>query len=64
MSSTQKLAKFLRPYRKSAIIAPLLMTLEVTMDLMQPRLIQQIVDLGIIPIPLHRLGNMFCHPHK
>ena len=42
-----KLLKYLKPYWFSAILAPLLMVLEVAMDLMQPRMIQRIVDEGI-----------------
>jgi len=41
------LATYLKPYRKWALLAPLLMLLEVAMDLTQPRLIQRIVDEGI-----------------
>ena len=47
MKSTQKLAVFLKPYYHWALLAPLLMVLEVAMDLMQPRMIQRIVDVGI-----------------
>ena len=47
MKSSLKLAKFLGPYRWWAILAPLLMILEVAMDLLQPRMIQRIVDEGI-----------------
>jgi ATP-binding cassette subfamily B multidrug efflux pump len=47
MSSLQKLIGFLRPYWLYVIVGPLLMLVEVTMDLMQPRLIQRIVDIGI-----------------
>lgn len=47
MHATHKLAPFLRPYQRWAILAPLLMVLEVVMDLLQPRLIQRIVDQGI-----------------
>ena len=47
MPATRKLARFLKPYWLWAALAPLLMTLEVAMDLMQPRLIQRIIDQGI-----------------
>jgi len=47
MSSIRRLAGFLRPYWKWVIIAPLLMLVEVMMDLMQPRLLERIVDVGI-----------------
>ena len=57
MRSTRSLISFLRPYRKWAVIAPLFMLLEVALDLMQPRLIQIIVDDGIahsnFPLVLH-----------
>jgi ATP-binding cassette subfamily B multidrug efflux pump len=45
--ATRKLARYLKPYWIWATLAPLLMALEVAMDLMQPRLIQRIVDQGI-----------------
>ncbi len=47
MKSGLKLAKFLKPYWRWALIAPMLMIVEVAMDLLQPRLIQRIVDEGI-----------------
>ncbi len=43
----RQLLVYLKPYWKLAIIAPLLMILEVTMDLLQPRMMQRIVDEGI-----------------
>ncbi|HOT92834.1 MAG TPA: ABC transporter ATP-binding protein [Anaerolineae bacterium] len=39
--------KYLKPYWLWATLAPLLMMLEVAMDLMQPRMIQRIVDEGL-----------------
>jgi len=47
VNSTRKLGKYLKPYWHWATLAPLLMVLEVAMDLMQPRMIQRIVDVGI-----------------
>ncbi len=47
MNSLRKLATFLQPYRNLVILGPLLMFVEVTMDLMQPRLMETIVDVGI-----------------
>jgi ATP-binding cassette subfamily B protein len=47
MQSTRKLRRFLAPYWRWALLAPLLMALEVAMDLLQPRLIQRIVDEGV-----------------
>jgi ATP-binding cassette subfamily B protein len=47
LKSIRKLAAYLKPYWHWATLAPLLMVLEVAMDLMQPRLIERIVDVGI-----------------
>ncbi len=47
MTAIRKLFQYLRPYWHWSLLAPLLMLLEVAMDLMQPRLIQLIVDEGI-----------------
>ncbi len=52
MNAGLKLAKFLKPYWRWAAIAPGLMLLEVTMDLMQPRMVQRIVDVGIAQLNL------------
>jgi len=38
----------LRPYKKSVILAPLFMILEVVMDLLQPKLLARVVDEGIV----------------
>ncbi len=53
MDSALKLFRFVKPYWKWALLAPLGMTLEVAMDLMQPRMIQRIVDQGILPLNLN-----------
>jgi ATP-binding cassette, subfamily B, multidrug efflux pump len=47
MNSTLRLARYLKPYNKYVVLAPLLMTLEVVLNLLQPRLVQRIVDVGI-----------------
>ena len=47
MEALIRLSIYLKPYRRAAILAPLLMVLEVAMDLLQPRLMQQIIDQGI-----------------
>jgi ATP-binding cassette, subfamily B, multidrug efflux pump len=47
MGATRRLAVFLTPYRRWAVLAPLLMVVEVAMDLLQPRLLQRIVDQGV-----------------
>ena len=53
MNSGTKLTAFLKPYWRWIALAPLLMTLEVVMNLMQPRLIQTIVDEGIAHLNLN-----------
>ena len=52
MRSTRELARYLKPYWHWAVLAPLLMILEVMMDLMQPRMIQRIVDDGIAQLDI------------
>ncbi len=47
MPQTRRLARFLGPYRMWAILAPIMMAIEVMMDLLQPRLVEQIIDEGI-----------------
>ena len=47
MEQMRRLSRFLKPYWIWATIGPLLMVLEVMMDLQQPRLIARIVDEGI-----------------
>ena len=47
MHSLRTLARFLRPYWRQALLGPLLMVLEVAMDLMQPRMVERIIDVGI-----------------
>ena len=57
MKSTIKLLRFLKPYWRWAVLAPLLMILEVAMDLMQPRMIQRIVDEGIAQLDMAVVTN-------
>jgi len=52
MNTVRRLGAFLKPYRHWAILAPLLMLLEVAMDLLQPRLIQRIIDQGIAQLDM------------
>ncbi len=47
MRSMRRLWSFLWTYKLWVILAPLMMAVEVGMDLMQPRLIQRIIDQGI-----------------
>ena len=53
MKSVKSLFKFLKPYWLWATLAPLLMVLEVVMDLMQPRMIQRIVDEGLAQLDIN-----------
>jgi ATP-binding cassette, subfamily B, multidrug efflux pump len=53
MNSGHKLIGFLKPYWRWIVLAPLLMTMEVALNLMQPRLIQRIVDEGIAQLNLN-----------
>ncbi len=46
----QSLSRFMKPYRRWAMAAPVLMALEVTFDLMQPRMVQHVIDKGITPM--------------
>ncbi|UCC64431.1 MAG: ABC transporter ATP-binding protein [Anaerolineae bacterium] len=57
MKSARKLIRYLKPYWHWAILAPLLMSLEVAMDLMQPRLVQRIVDQGIARLDMNVVVN-------
>jgi len=43
----KKLLKYLKPYTKYAVLAPSLLMIEVFLELQQPRLMGNIVDLGI-----------------
>jgi len=47
VNETRRLATFLRSYRLWVILAPLMMTFEVALDLLQPWLIARIIDDGI-----------------
>src|SRR5918995_1675693 len=47
MKATRRLASFLGPYKLWVVLAPLLMALEVGMDLLQPLFIQRIIDDGV-----------------
>lgn len=47
MQATRALGRFLRPYWHWVLLAPLLMVLEVAMDLLQPWLIERIIDDGV-----------------
>ncbi|MEK3763976.1 ABC transporter ATP-binding protein [Solibacillus sp. FSL K6-4121] len=47
MQAVGKLSKYIKPYILFAIIAPIMMIVEVSMDLLQPTILQHIIDDGI-----------------
>lgn len=47
MNSARKLLPYIKPYTLFAILAPILMCIEVVMDLIQPTIMQKIIDNGI-----------------
>jgi ATP-binding cassette subfamily B multidrug efflux pump len=47
MNDFKKILQYLRPYRMAATLAPLFMILGVAADLTQPKLMQNVVDIGI-----------------
>ena len=44
----KKLLHYLKPYWGFALLAPIFMILEVLLDLVQPKFMEQIVDNGIL----------------
>ncbi|MBN1642077.1 MAG: ABC transporter ATP-binding protein [Anaerolineae bacterium] len=48
MGAIRKLIQFLGPYRHWVILAPVTMLFEVAVDLLQPRMIERIIDDGIV----------------
>jgi ATP-binding cassette, subfamily B, multidrug efflux pump len=47
MKSMKKLLHYMRPYKFFAIFGPLFMCIEVLMDLLQPTIMQKMIDTGI-----------------
>ncbi|WP_459503188.1 ABC transporter ATP-binding protein [Bacillus sp. C1] len=58
MKSFRKLLQYLKPYMFFAIIGPLFMVLEVAMDLIQPTIMQHIIDVGIANQDFHYVVKM------
>ncbi|MES9700122.1 ABC transporter ATP-binding protein [Bacillus sp. JJ927] len=58
MKSFRKLLQYLKPYMFFAIIGPLFMVLEVAMDLIQPTIMQHIIDVGIANRDLNYVMKM------
>jgi ATP-binding cassette subfamily B multidrug efflux pump len=52
MRNSWQLRRFLAPYWFWALLAPVLMAIEVAMDLLQPRLVQQMIDDGVLAADL------------
>jgi ATP-binding cassette subfamily B protein len=52
-----KLLSYLRPHWKAAVLAPLLMLLEVVMDLFQPMLMASIIDNGVMTGDIGHIGR-------
>ena len=47
MSAMKKLLQYIKPYTLFAILGPLFMCIEVVMDLLQPTIMQKMIDTGI-----------------
>ena len=47
MNDMKKLLKYMKPYLLFAVLSPALMCMEVVMDLLQPTIMQKIIDEGI-----------------
>ena len=59
MQAVWKLSKYMKPYMLFAIIAPVMMVIEVSMDLLQPRILQHIIDSGIAKSDTTYIFQMF-----
>jgi ATP-binding cassette subfamily B protein len=47
MNAMRKLLHYIRPYTFFAILGPLLMCVEVVMDLLQPTIMQKMIDKAL-----------------
>lgn len=59
MQAVLKLIKYLKPYLWFAILAPAFMVVEVAMDLLQPTILENIIDNGIAKEDSAYIGKMF-----
>lgn len=59
MQAVWKLSKYIKPYILFAIIAPIMMVIEVSMDLLQPTILQHIIDDGIAQNDTAYIVKMF-----
>lgn len=60
MQGVWKLAKYVKPYLLFAILAPLFMLVEVGMDLLQPTILEHIIDDGIAANNTGYIMKMFA----
>ncbi|WP_107943379.1 ABC transporter ATP-binding protein [Metasolibacillus fluoroglycofenilyticus] len=60
MKATWKLRKYINPYIIFAILAPLTMLIEVAMDLIQPAILQKVIDNGIANDDTKYIISMFA----
>jgi len=58
MKSLRKLLQYLKPYMLFVVIGPLFMGLEVAMDLIQPVIMQHMIDVGIVNQDLNYVIKM------
>jgi len=58
VSTIKRFLPYVKPYWKVTLIAPLLMVLEVTMDLLQPTVLARMVDIGIAQLDLSYVIQM------
>jgi len=58
VSTIKRFLPYVKPYWKATLIAPLLMVLEVTMDLLQPTVLARMVDIGIAQLDLSYVIQM------
>jgi ATP-binding cassette subfamily B multidrug efflux pump len=49
MQSLRRIIRYLKPYRRDAILATITLIGSVILDLLIPRLVQQVIDLGVVP---------------
>lgn len=59
MQAVWKLTKYIKPYMLFAILAPLFMLVEVGMDLLQPTILEHIIDNGIAENDTSYIVKMF-----
>lgn len=60
MQAVLKLVQYIKPYMLFAILAPLFMIVEVAMDLLQPTILEKIIDNGIAKEDGQYIGQMFA----